>query len=701
MTVRRRKPRYPTPQESPAIAELWLLRMLVPLDGQKDLISRNNFSNDTLAHAVGLGDWVDNDEREFDASAIRLELRERHRAAEARASAITTPPTLRANVGRLATLVGMSDTDCRILEFAAMIHHDRVLDDGADTLGQLSSLKVMDTLASLLDLEPADVRHALSPHGVLARSGLLAVDRSGIGVLRGKLDLLSDKFADHILASDADPLSLLRDTVSPSAPARLALDDYAHIDTALAILRPYLQHALSGSKLGVNIFLHGAPGTGKSELARALAAALGCELFEVASEDSDGDPVIGERRLRAYRAAQCFFSQRNAMILFDEVEDVFNDGDNMFGRKSTAQRRKAWLNRTLEQNTVPTLWLSNSISGIDAAFMRRFDMVIEMPVPPRRQRERILRDACADLVDAGTIQRIAESEALSPAVVNRVAAVVRTIRDQFDQAGAARAMEWLIDQSLEAQGHAPLRQRDATRLPAEYDAALLNADADMAALAEGLARTRSGRLCLYGPPGTGKTAYGRWLAERLGMPLVLCSASDLMSKWVGESEKNIANAFRRAERENALLLIDEVDSFLQDRSNARQPWEVTMVNEMLTRMEAFSGVFVASTNLMDGLDPAALRRFDLKIRFGFLLPDQAQALFGRYCPNLGLPAPAPEQLARLRRLSALTPGDFAAVARQHRFRPFMSCASFVSALEQECSIKAKKARPIGFLAASC
>jgi hypothetical protein len=91
--------------------------------------------------------------------------------------------------------------------------------------------------------------------------------------------------------------------------------------------------------------------------ARALAQELGCELFEVASEDSDGDPVQGESRLRAFRAAQCFFSRRRAIILFDEVEDVFNDGDGSFGGQSTAQKRKAWMNRTLEENAVPTLWL--------------------------------------------------------------------------------------------------------------------------------------------------------------------------------------------------------------------------------------------------------------------------------------------------------------------------------------------------------
>ena len=181
------------------------------------------------------------------------------------------------------------------------------------------------------------------------------------------------------------------------------------------------------------------------------------------------------------------------------------------------------------------------------------------------------------------------------------------------------------------------------------------------------------------------------------MPLLLYTASDLISKWVGESEKNIAAAFRRAESENGLLLIDEVDSFLQDRTHARQSWEVTMVNEMLTRMEAYSGVFIASTNLMDGLDPAALRRFDLKVCFDFLAPEQSALLLDRCSSNLGLaPATAHEQ-DRLRILRNVTPGDFAAVVRQHRFRPIVSAAGFIQALAQECRLKAPVSPGIGFL----
>jgi SpoVK/Ycf46/Vps4 family AAA+-type ATPase len=685
------------PQQAAPAVLLWMLRMLVPLAGHRELVGSRGFSDDRLARALGLGDWIDPEDRDFDAGLVRARLRDLHREAEARADA-ALPAVLRANIGRLADLVGMSEAECRVLGFATLLHHEQELDKAADTLGALSSSAIVDVLAALLELPAHEVRNALSSQGVLARSGLLNVDRTGTAPLRNKLDLLSNQFADSILESETDPVALLRDMVAPSSAPRLSLADFSHLDEALAILKPYLAQAVAGNQQGVNIFVHGAPGTGKSELARALAAALGCELFEVASEDEDGDPVTGERRLRAYRAAQSFFDRRRAMLLFDEVEDVFADSGNGFGLRSTAQRRKAWLNRTLEQNRVPTLWLSNSIGGIDPAFMRRFDVLVEVPVPPRAQRERILQAACGDLADAPTLARMAQAEALAPAVVERAASVVRAIRGQFDAGDSARALAWLTSRTLEAQGHPGLDAGAASQLPDHYDPSILNADADLAALAAGLERTRSARLCLYGPPGTGKSAFGRWLAERLGMPLLLKSASDLMSKWVGDSEKAIAAAFRQAEREGALLMLDEVDSFLREREGAHHSWEVTRVNEMLTRMENFSGVFIASTNLMEGLDAAALRRFDMKIHFGHLAPEQAARMLERQCACLGLEAPEPDQLARARRLALLTPGDFAALARRHRFTPFARSAQVVDALEQECALKRGKSASIGFLA---
>lgn len=692
--ARRARRRSDCESDLTPLTKRWLLRMLVPLNGHKEFISRFDFSDNALADALG---FETADGESFDPSDVLARLRRMHRAAEAQPAPAGLPSTLAANVERLARLVGLQEHDCRVLEFATLLHNNRLLDRAADTLSMLSSSRVVEVLATILDLPRDAVQSALGALSPLSRTGLLTLDRSGNNSLTNKLDLLSKSFGEHILASEADPISLLRDTITPSTPPTLTLDDFSHLGQGLAILSPYLQAALASGRQGANILLHGAPGTGKSELSRALAQALGCELFEVASEDEDGDPISGEKRLRAYRAAQCFFGQRHAMILFDEVEDVFNDGDSLFGRKSTAQRRKAWLNRTLEQNAAPTLWLSNAIDGIDPAFIRRFDLVLELPVPPRRQRERILQANCGGLVDQQTLGRIAQCEQLAPAVVNRAASVLALVRDQFDQDGAAQAFEWMVDQSLQAQGHASLAQSGAGRLPAEYDPSLMNPDMPLADVAGGLARVRSARLCLYGPPGTGKSAFGHWLAGQLDMPLLLRRASDLLSKYVGENEKNIAQAFRQAESEGAILMIDEVDSFLRDRERARAGWEATMVNEMLTRMETFDGIFIASTNLMDGLDQAALRRFDLKVRFGYMRQEQALLLLQRYCERLQLGAPQAEAVQRLRALHVLAPGDFAATARRHRFAPLQDAAGFVAALEQECLLKQKPMRGIGFL----
>ena len=140
-----------------------------------------------------------------------------------------------------------------------------------------------------------------------------------------------------------------------------------------------------------------------------------------------------------------------------------------------------------------------------------------------------------------------------------------------------------------------------------------------------------------------------------------------------------------------------MDSFLQDRQRAQRSWEVTAVNEMLTQMEAFPGVFIASTNLMDGLDQAALRRFDLKVKFDYLRPAQAWDLFEVHRQSLGLPDPDGTSRSTVARLGNLTPGDFAAVTRQHRFRPIASVDALVAALEAECSIKKDNRKPLGFM----
>jgi SpoVK/Ycf46/Vps4 family AAA+-type ATPase len=156
--------------------------------------------------------------------------------------------------------------------------------------------------------------------------------------------------------------------------------------------------------------------------------------------------------------------------------------------------------------------------------------------------------------------------------------------------------------------------------------------------------------------------------------------------------------FREAELENAVLLLDEADSYLQDRKQAKRSWEISEVNEMLTQMESFDGLFIASTNLMSSLDAAALRRFDLKLRFDYLKPEQAWLMFTDTITKLGLQLDESLQKA-VAALGMLTPGDFAAVTRQSRLRKIADSSDLLNRLTDECAIKpdANK-RAIGFSA---
>lgn len=216
--------------------------------------------------------------------------------------------------------------------------------------------------------------------------------------------------------------------------------------------------------------------------------------------------------------------------------------------------------------------------------------------------------------------------------------------------------------------------------PIPYRLDVLNPDTDLERLTAGLKRNPTGGICLYRVPGSGKTAYAHYLANEIDRPLLVKRGSDLMSKYVGETEKNLAAMFREAEADNALLLLDAADGFLRDCTGAHRRREVTQVNEFLVQMEAHQWLFIASTNLMDTLDAASLRRFDLKIRFDYMRPEQAGLLFEQVMQERGFPE---ESLAssfrrQLGCITSLTPGDFATALRRERilgdtFNPDGAC----------------------------
>lgn len=539
----------------------------------------------------------------------------------------------------------------------------------------------------------AEITKALAAQGCLRKCGFIEVENRDASLTANlKLSNASLQMLAHRRLGSAQELFVA--TLRRGPASTLSRDDYAHLRPDFGFAASMLAEALKSKRSGVNVLLYGPPGTGKTECARLLAQELSTSLHEVSFLDTDGDPFGARRRLQSAAMAQRLLRDHHTLLLFDEVDAVFNDGSDFFGKPTTAELSKAWVNEPLEKNNTPMIWTANRIDRMDPAFVRRFDLVIPIKSPPIRQRERLLEKLCGDALDSTQIRRFAQIQSATPAVVTRAANVTRRV--ECTDRPRAELLEAVLDNTLTAQGHASV-QRSCRALPAQdYDVLLCNADADLNAIAAGLAQTGKGRLCLYGPSGTGKTAFGHWLAKALDRPLVLKRASDIQSMWLGEMEKNLACAFEEAACDRAVLQIDEVDSFLQDRRGAERPWEISQTNEFLTQLEAFDGLFIASTNLMDGLDRAAMRRFDYKIRVDYLRPEQSQRMFERMLHDSNI-ACDDDSLAGIVRLSRLTPGDFAVVARRHGVVPFVDARGVLDALRREVDMRTDEPRRIGFV----
>jgi hypothetical protein len=192
-----------------------------------------------------------------------------------------------------------------------------------------------------------------------------------------------------------------------------------------------------------------------------------------------------------------------------------------------------------------------------------------------------------------------------------------------------------------------------------FDPALTAANQDLIALADQLVggKARAFSLCLSGPPGTGKSSFARYLAGRLGLEVLQKRASDILGMYVGQSERNIADAFEEAREGSSFLVFDEADSLLLDRAGATRSWEISQVNEMLTWMEDHPLPVAFTTNLMERIDTASLRRFTFHVRFGYL---DRLALRRAWHVFFGIDDVPSDGLA----FANLTPGDFAKARKQ-------------------------------------
>lgn len=639
------------------------------------------------------------------AIALRRELRAylKREGRTARKPAIPTAPVGR-NLAMLADVLSLEEADRAILQLLLAVQHSRRLAAAVSVFGTVGFGQAMALISAATGVPVERVTESIRYDGRLAASGLVRVN-AGEDELTRKVTP-RPKLLDVMLEKRLDRQRLLARFLPEADAPTLAWDDYAHIADEARMARDLISSALKAGRKGINVLLYGPTGTGKTELAGVLAKEIGARLFSVGRADENGDAEDAEDRLAELRLANRLAARSRSVLLFDEAEDVFHwETQGLFGghggsRRAVAARvSKKWFNDLLEQNQVPTIWVTNAVSGVDPAYLRRFAYAVELKRPGARQRAKVLsRHLGRTALPESDVDAIARRFEASPGQLSQAVAVARLLAK--DGKPVRSAIESVLEPIEKlVRGDRPRIAGDFD--PEAYRIDVLNASEDVGALVERLAKiaptAKPGlSLCLYGPPGTGKSELVRHLAWRMGRRLVYRRVSDIQSMWVGEAEKNIAEAFREAEADDSLLLFDEADSFLRDRREALRSWEVTQVNEFLQQLEAFRGVVACTTNLWQDLDAASLRRFVFKIELKTLLPDQSVELFRSVFGALAS-APREADLARVRALTSLTPGDAAAVARRLRATgERLSAAHVLELLEAELKAKRAPARAVGY-----
>ena len=723
----------------------WLLKILVPLNGCKELLSRplegsalaeslslqpepgkaesenhGVSSNSPLPLSENFNDW-DNlingranlmprhkkpgdkkEDAEPSTQAVFNKLVEMYRAS---VSSKETGPEdasediLEHNLRKFGKLFLLNEPATAILRFAVMIKTDDALQEALALLDGMNPSKFIHAMSVLLEVPGQRIREEMTDTSRLIQRGIMEHRMSSRHGYRSWdmnswLDFCDESLPEKLRYKKLTRADILRQYATLATTTELTLENYQRVSQEVDVLLEYLGQTLKQSQQrGVNIFIQGFAGTGKTELAKLVAQTLKVPLYMIAQEDEDDDPIRLTQRLKYLLSAQDMLSGHEAILVMDECEEIFHQ--HPFTGLVDGNISKAWINRVLEENKVPTLWISNQPID-DPAFVRRFDLCIALGAPGKQERKKVIRAFGSKIGLTSELDFLAKSRHLTPAVIENAVAVVARTNSNASAEQKASAVNMVVGNTLQAQG-LPAPSGKSGSVDLGYDPGLCAASEKLDELVPALAREKSGRLLLHGPPGAGKTAFGLWLGDQLSMTVEQMNASDLISPLVGVTEQNFARAFRSALKQDAILQIDEMDSFLQDRRHAQRSWEVSQVNEMLSQMSDFAGIFIATTNFNTHLDQASLRRFDMKIELTWLQPEGARLLLEKACNYLKLGKPSAGNLEAVGQLCNLMPGDFATVCRKGKLVDYAGCGDLLAALHEECEAKEAAPRKIGFL----
>ncbi len=469
--------------------------------------------------------------------------------------------------------------------------------------------------------------------------------------------VVSTKPSGIVRVSPQTEIVVLDKPVKTSNVPNITYDDIGGLREQVRKIREMIEipmkHPELFHRLGIEppkgVLLYGPPGTGKTLLAKAVANETNAYFIPINGPEIMSK-FVGEAEERLRNVFEEAQENAPAIIFIDEIDAIAPKREDVLGE---VERRVVAQLLTLmdgleSRGDVVVIAATNRPNAIDPALRRpgRFDREIELPVPDRQSRKEILQihtrnvplakdvdlDWLADVTHgfvgadlAALVKEAAmkalrrilpdidlDEEELPPEVLDRLQVTRADFEDalkevkpsalrevfvevpsvRWDDVGGLEDVKRLLIESVEL----PLKKRQSFE-------------------AMGIKPPRG--ILLYGPPGTGKTLLAKAVATESEANFISVKGPEILSKWVGESEKAIREIFMKARQAApCVVFIDEIDAIAPRRGGEDNHVTDRIVNQLLTEMDGISElkdvVVIAATNRPDIIDPSLLRpgRFD-------------------------------------------------------------------------------------------
>lgn len=523
---------------------------------------------------------------------------------------------------------------------------------------------------------------------------------------------LSDEFQEF--SSIEEPMATLEQVVLPADDKRRILSVVERHDKFLEFRQKWGFDEVIRYGKGVLMLFHGKPGTGKTLTAHAIAHHMGKRVLNVdiptLIENRDADRFLPG----LFREARL----QNALLFFDECETIF--ASRRFGNSLMTL-----LLTELERFEGIAVLATNLPETLDEALDRRVLVKVQFHEPDRAARLEIWRrhlPAQAPLHSDVDLETLAERYDMAGGYIKN--AVLMAVADAVHSDGDSPIIRMEhLQRAAKSQQVRPIDDTKALQQPLATLADVILPTEIRNQLEELVAAARNRRTVLdrwgigrhlsrgkgvsalfHGDPGTGKTLAAEAVAAELGRPIRVASVPSLVSKWVGDTEKNLRNLFSEVRASEAVLFLDEADSLLMERGEGRASrHDDSAVNTFLQLLEEQDGVVLLATNMASRLDKALARRLTYMLRFP--TPDAAAraAIWRRHLPE-SVPTQGDLRLDALADAFALSGGQirnavFKAAFRAARVEQLLSHEMLRQAASEELGAVADVrgvARAIGF-----